>query len=51
MYDALMLGALLVSLLFEDLSDHSYPSAFFFYSKQCDARMHCRNKSTDTLPE
>ena len=33
MYDALMLGTLLISLLFDDLSGHFYPSTFlmFFY--------------------
>ena len=29
MYNALVLGALLVSLLFDDLSGHSYPCTFF----------------------
>ena len=29
MYNALVLGALLVSLLFDDLSGHSYPFTFF----------------------
>ena len=28
-YNALVLGALVVSLLFNDLSGHSYPSTFF----------------------
>ena len=41
MYDALVLGALLVSLLFDDLTDHSYHSTFlmflifFIVVKQC----------------
>ena len=31
MYDALVLGALLVSLLLDDLSGHSYPSTLMFF--------------------
>ena len=31
MYNALVLGALLVSLLFDDLSGHSYPSTFLVF--------------------
>ena len=32
MYNALVLGALFVLLLFDDLSGHSYPSTFLIFS-------------------
>ena len=53
MYTALVLGVLHVSLLFDDLSGHSYPSTFLvfliIYSCSFCAKYHILFKSTVLL--